>query len=101
MPAVSDLQRTCPRCGELNPHDAWICQCGTWLVERRHLTQLEFEDWKLVESVHGWRIEDDQRLPPDDPDEWMPDRKLPAWGRKPRRGAIARGAEAIPPKTGR
>jgi len=41
----------------------------------RKLTELELGDWKLVESVHGWRIVDPERHEPDDPDEWMPDYK--------------------------
>jgi hypothetical protein len=58
------------------------------MSEPRRLTDLEFEDWKLIESVHGWTIVDDQR-DPDDPDEWMPDWKL--------RGDTAQVPEAIPP----
>jgi hypothetical protein len=86
--------RTCPACAELNYPDRVICsECGAWLIEPKHrrLTELEFEDWKLVESVHRWTIVDDQRdREPDDPDQWMPH-----W--KPR-GDTAPVPGSIPPK---
>lgn len=86
------LQRTCPKCQELNPPHLELCQaCGVWLVPHERVRGSKLarvhEDLATVTRALGVSIAGD------DPERFEPRRIV-----DPERGDTGQGAPTIPPR---